>query len=895
MIRHYLIFETSGHGRREIIEPTGFDAIDFVIEKEDDRIAIDSPLAAGKNRLTIYEYAEPCFEIIMYNIRKYGYEAVIKYEINFDGEEVIIGEVDLATRETDKVTYIEFAVREENFKQILKRNEELNTNLLSNTDLKGNPITPCTTHNVLLKAKPTVQISRWNAPAPVTVQGSISLSATGVTTNTGTNPSYSNIEGGIEDSLSFISTNTVLTEGVPNLSTFTYLRARENIRGLQIDLTNLNLKVQSLKSENVSSPNIESASGFSRLIIRWGLALETSSFHTLHSVFFSNSDSPEITFPTSFSYIIPTLNRNESVWIYLENKATVVFSDNVPGSSYIITNNFASMDVRMECTSIAYSTVVPMIRLKDVLSYVVKSSSGLNVNTPRWNEGGEFYDQYVTSTPLLRNLIDKPFYVSFKDITDKYFPEVYGDFQIQHDGTVFMGRYPDFYRNEEIGYFPQQTFDEYTNTINPRYCINQLFLKFSNYASQKEIEEDNTNDIVHGESQNKLDLESVQNKKEISIGFIRDPNYIEQARRKAYNLNDTSATQDDDKKYLNDVTDLQESDRYFTETSLLRHNANGTQLYINNDGSFSWLLLGIVPGTIFVILTGPNAGTYTVNEIDERQIFLILGIPGPTPVDIDEENTTYRYYVSPLVTNLVNRTSEGFASIENIANGTNYGNLRFTSARIIRNYYNEYLASCNLYAKNPQTGQKKPIKNILYRNNGMASTRLIGEALPVIENEEFLPTNAILEPEIDSPALIMSLRRYIKLLEDVRLKNGFIKYIDSKGLIKKGYILKGSYEILNRGANNIDDFEGILKTTVELKYEQFDLTIFGDGSGVLIINNTNVGVNIRFEIDEFENLIIFDETGKKMYPPVPYYKVKVNNSDSAINPVQLIQWLNAIT
>jgi hypothetical protein len=872
MIRFYLDFISSGHGKRYIDEPQGFDGIDFMMQKEDDRIAMDSFLAAGTNKIRFNNRVNHCFDIIMYNYDMFGYESIVKFGIEFDDDNKIIGEIDFATRDTDKVTYIEVTIRDENYKQRLKRNEKINTNLLGNTDVNGNPIEPCQTVNVLLKAKPIVQISKFEIAEEVTLNIDTVFPSMDFY---GFNYAQVNTKYDIEDTLNFLQPVIQTDISYSGFENFNIIRAKEN-------LSNIEIEIETEMDYSVTQGTFE-GQGFLALYLIWGDVYDPDISNPQRVILYNDTWSmgtvKDVSINQIFRYTIPLLSRTHKIWLHW------VGWGNADCDIIVTTKKFSPV---LTAISTAYNTVVPMIRLYDAMKYTVKSASQMNIEAPRWNESGEFYEQFITSTPLLRRLLDKPFNVTFKDITDDYFPEVYGDFQIQEDGTIFIGRYPDFYRDIELYRYTQEQFLGYVNTSNPKYTINQLYFKYSNYASQKEANEENTYDIVHGESQNKLaGIDCVQNEKSIDVGWVRDAFLIELSRRKGYDLSDTSATQDDNKVYLIDVIDLPNDERQFTETSVLQHTASGGVLTLTNDGTFSWELLGIVPGTPFSIDTGANMGLYTVSEVGQSQIFLFKLIP-PPPVDIAEEATTYTYVISALAANYMNRTTEGFSEILNIQSGDRFANLRFTVTRNIINYYIQYLATANMYADNT------PTNNSLYINNGLASTRLVGETESIIENQPIEPHSPILTPETDKIALKMSLREFLTLMSDMRSKNGYITYTDSNGYTTKGYIYKCSFQVQNVDETDLSDFIGTLSAEVEIKHELFLLNIFSDGQGIFVINDSIPVVGFNFEINELNKVTIFDGTGKMIHPPVMYNRIKVNNSEQASSPIELAQWLNAI-
>lgn len=877
MTKYYLNFITSGHGRIEIVEPVGLDKADFTVKKENDRIGIDSTAIGAKERLTLYHMPNHCLDIIFYNIRMYGYETVILFDIEFDEDESYSMQVDMVTRRTDFNTFFEFSLRDISTQALLKHREEIQTNLFSETNLNGNFIPKCEAESVLLKAKPIIQRSQWEG-------NDISRVFVGYGQDAAIICPFPflktfDVKTSLSPFFDYTETQNVNdeTNNVRLRTESTIIKADTYLRDIKIKMTGVNISV-------ITS----GLDCFTRFRVYWGTSYNVEDLTNYHT-FLSTTSDVDIN-NQDYEFTIPELESTGFIFLQLIVNQPNPLPGPTPVSNSTINVSCDTMDI--EVTSIARNSVVKMVRLVNALNYVVASSSGLETEAKRWEEGSEFYDQFITTMPLLRGLTDKPFNLSFKDITDKYFPEVYGEFQIQKNGKVFMGRYPDFYPNVEIGAYDQAQFENYSNEINPRYAVNQFNYKYSNFASQKENEESNTYDVIHGEKQGMLTTKEAINKKEVTVGVIRDSFMIDQAQRKANDLSNTSATQDDDKKYILDVVAIPSGSesRTFRTTANLRHTVSGSSLILTNDTSFSFISLGIIAGTVFTIENGANSGSYIVTEVENTKITLA----GGGFENIPELNTTFVYFISEMVTSLMTRTKEGFDVIEGLLNGDEYANLRRTVGRNIRDFYSEYLSTCNLYAKT------RAIKTTLYNNNPDAVTRLIGESESIREGNDFMPSNPILTPELDKVQLIMTMKEWFRL--EAKLRNrvngyvgGFIRYFDGAGYPRKGYIMDGVWNVDNRGRNNPDNYLGVLTATIEEKHEPFIMTIFGAGDGVIVINGQHIAVNVRFEIDKYENLRIFDETGKLMFMPTPYNRVRVNSSEAAINTVQLIQWITAIT
>lgn len=851
-IKFYFNFISSGHGRKEIDEPIGFDAAGFNIKQDSGRWGRDVVYSGnGEAKFSISPMQDHCFELMMYNRVRYGFEAIVKLEIDFgDGIEVV-GDIDFKTMSTNGVDRCEFTVVQESTQALFKRRYDNNVDLFSFKDLDGNTIEPCQTVDMLLKAKPIVAVSEWTNPI---------VGQEVVEDNPASNADYFNViknqvKYDIKDSLTWLVDYNDATGGA--FENFAYIQAATNLKNVKIEFT-LDALYKYRPQENNSAPD---KNGQILLRVYYGQSNDVGEYTQIavwNSTAFTGTSNQQQQLPTNLSTIIPFVNATERIWISFVSATKNGAVNRV---------KFNECKVKITATGIALNTVIPVVRYIDAIKYAVKSASGLDVIAPRWEYGGEFYEQYITTAQLMRNLRDKPFNITNKDIVeDNIRPEVNGDYEIQADDKVFYGLYEDFYRNYEMGNYPQMQFEDYNETTNDRYTGNTVRIGFKSFASNKEAEQDNTLDIVHGDLEGLLPNKNVEDKREASAGFIRDAFLMEQTRQKAYDLSDNTATSDDSKTFIIDAVTLP-SGTQFTETAELQHEASGSQLILKNTGSFSWLLLGIASPDVFTILNGENQGSYAVSFVSDTQLTL-LAISG-TPEDVLVENTTFKYSIRSDV-RLTNRTNEGFTLIDGIEDGENYANLRFTTGRILRKYYNQELATHCFYRPN------EPIRITKYSNNPDARTQIAGEEI-IREGGNFTPTNPILTPNIHEMILIMPLSEYWRLQGLMRSQRGYIRTWDSKGLPVKEYISEGEWTPLTPDAKNNDELLGAFKCTLEEKYVPYIMEIIAQEYEV-IINNEIIPAGFTFSIDDLGYLSIFDQNGKLLHVPVLYDRVRVNNS-----------------
>lgn len=878
-IKHSLHFISSNHGIREITEPVGFDGAEFVIEQDDNRLGRDVIYAGGSNRLTIYDCAEydNVFSVLLYNIREYGFEAVIRYIISFN--ETVSATYELSDLETDDVTYISFTLIEKSNRALFKSRYDVPTNVMASQTLDGELLTPYNPTNIYLKAKPIIASSVWENPT------------IGLVTqhdNPVANADYMMViknqtKYDIKDSLNWF--NDFNTDSGGAFEDFIFIDAKQNYRNITIQF-DLNIVYDYLPQSGLDE------NGQILLRVYYGQTPETSTqIAVWNSTAFTQETPQQQIVPTSLTANIPVLNNTDKLWISFVSAT---------GNGAINQLTWGECKITITATGIGKNSVIPAFRISEIMKDNAKKSANLPVDCPRFDEAGDYYDLFVTTQPLMRRLYDKEFNVTTKEIVEDFLSLFRGDYQLEVEDEVFYGIEQDFYRNYEIGNFTQDIYEYlgvngiqggqlqgYKKYTNPRYFINRFSFIFKKYASQREETTENTYDLVHGEKSHLLPNKKATNNKEVQVGWIFDAFLLAIAQANAYNLSDSTATQNDDDKYVIDCVPMETADRTVTETDTLQHewNADADTLTLTNQQDFSWIQLGIIAGTPFEITSAENTGTYTVTNVEDLQI--TLQPISATPEDLITDNTTFVYYISPIVTIYKNRTDEGFLSVFNIEDGGNYPNLLYTVARSVKNFWQRYLAAAQFYKKD------QLIRKTSYKNNPDAITWFTGESDPLLEGGNFTALDPIVTPFLYDVKLIMSLEDYFNLQRLQVEQKGYIRTWDSKGLPLRLFLRKSSFTILNKGWDD-NILIGIAEATGEEKFEPFLLTIFGVAGGMITINGETHPDNLTYIVDDNGILSIFDGIGKLLYSPTPYDRVRVNNSGQADSVQELTGWLSAI-
>lgn len=820
-----------------IDEPFGYDGAVFNIEQEDKRYARDIIFSSGEVSFEFTDMRNHYLERLLQFNDQYGFEAKVMLIIEKSGTEIKL-DIDFKNGETDGITYFKCKLIQDSKLQAVKRLREANINVFSDIGLNGEPIEPLVPENILLKALPIVQKSVWTSPPnKVTF-------AQGTSQNPGWFNRMKNLEEyGIQDS--YIGGILEYYEGSSEFEIEQLAKivtARNNLDEVK-SVLKLKMKLEWVFAEPGSNDIQLQGRVFKGRPETFLNDLNTS---TAFMSYILNSSNPVVDIDTTFEVDLGFVARDQNIYF--------VFIHASNGND-ISKTTFIDCKMTLTANSIDYNVVTPSLRLYDVMRYVVKSIAGLDIDAPRFEPGGYFHDQRLFNGNFLRNNPELPFYVTLKDL-EEGLSEWNADYEIQSDDSVFFGLYEDFYRDEEIAFFPDTQFDEFSKSYNDRYCIQLYENSYSKYQSQKENTEQNTQDSIHGESQWKMANTMVDNKREVKIGWVRDAFLIEATKRKAITEVNNTATQDDDTLFLIDIIPTV-SDSQFTETAYIQHSViDGATLALRNDGTFSWLLLGITNGSFFIINAGsPNAGIFIVADVTNN----ILTLSNTGNYQNIIFSTTFTYTIEADTLAGQNWTNEGFSAISNIANGDKFYNLRFSLKRNIVNYHNQYLATANLYKR------LLPITNTFYKNNPDATTTYGG--LTVTEGAEFVPSNPILSPVMYKDMIfIAEFDKFVSLQDNIRSRRGFVRAIDNNGNVFKFYPKKMGYSVAE---------ETIMIEEGEEKFEPVVINIVTNADGTLTINNEYTMIGLLYEI-QGEKVRIMDNQNYLLYNPIFWNRIAVN-------------------
>lgn len=860
-----LDFKSDNYGKKSIDEPFGTSDINFSLKQKENGMGRDISFSGNEIQFEFTDKRNHELKQLLYYHRKFGFEAVVVLTIEIDLLNKYTCDLDFATAETDDLEYFRCKGIEDSKLQIVKARKAVKVDLLSDLDIDGNFIGGLVPDNILLLAKPVVQLSEWKRNEPF-VKTFVSY---------GQDSAYLSIantieQSGIESTLvpfpdyQEVSSNVAVISNYDVFNPLVLLEAQNNLKDIKVVIKGVALSM---------------IGGFTNkflYVVTSNNGLWTSGGGTTYKLE-QNLTGGDISVVNKDYFIeIPSLPRGGKLAIY----AAVVSKITVPSSTPVATTTISltlSGGVTISTESTAYNSISKSLRLVDVMRQVVKSISGLQINAPRFEALGQFYDNRLFNGNFLRGITDKPFYVSLEDI-EKSLPEMHGDWEIGSDGKIFFGIEEDFYTNNEVGFFNNTQFSEMNKTFNPKYKINEFGFKYKNYQSLKENEEPNSADTIHGESRFVFFNKQVENKKQVEIDWTRDAFLIESTRRKALLITTDTASQDDDTIFCIDSIDTT-FDNEFTEATQLEHTYNPATflLSLRNDGTINFVSLGITVGSIFYIKTVDiNAGTYRVESVTNNTLELsrVLGIV--SGAGNGNRLTKYTYTLPMSVVPFTNYTNQGFSETSGLGSADNYSNRRYSIKRNIHNYYKSYLATANLYWKN------NPLKNTWYKNNGDYTAKYDG--IKLTEKADFVPDNPILSPALYSEIVFKNIHfpEFITLQSLIRSDRGFIRTIDNNDTVIRIYPIDMEYSLLEKE----------LRIKGEEKFEPATMTIEKLASGYILINGQTGILSILYEI-KGEQVFIYDENRYRLYNSVYWHEVSVNGAFASSKDI-LDNWLSLL-
>lgn len=864
--RHFL--EIRGV-KNEIAEPNNFILSNFKVVQDD--IARDTYFGNEESQLEFnVSFGQPCApfmdnngvlisylpsgaELLIEENKNYGNESDVKYILEKDNISFTIGNIDFSeSYESDNLTYVKCRVIQNDNQRLIKKREDIVIDLLATEDLDDNPISAIPLQRMLLKAKPLFQTSTWGEKS---TEGS-NLSGTAFTFNLVVPISNKIIDFEIDNSyapfdLGFGGLDIDLT-------TFRKLIFDNRLFTALNDLSNINIKIKKQSFDAVTT------AGKIRLIYASSFFTPTGEFvsaGTVHSTDLESGSFSLIVNDKDYEINIPYISAGESFYIYL----SVFFGASALTSQNMSIMSFSNSGVDITATSTAIPSVTNAFRQIDLIKQTYKAIGSFPVNASIYDVGGEFYDNFCFNKNLIRQDLTKPFYNKLKDVKEDLLEQC--AFAQINDNEIYIGHYEDFYKNVDMGGFIETATYESSFMKNTKYLVNKYIFGYEKYEQDRS--EKKTTDAIHTNTEWFVQANNSINTKEFKLPFLRDVFLIESVRRLVFSSKETS-TSDDNNIFKIDVTQLPPNsrERFSRFLTWSTSQTNGTLQILSNE-TFSWNLLGFNVGDLILV----NGVNHLVLEITPNILKLnwISGnFIGSSVLSFDYPLTNVQY---------VTRTNQGLIFSENIINPDNYGNLRYSIKRNMRNWF----AILATYGKFIPT---KKVKNTYFKSNGEATTQFIGEPNPIKENEDILIADIsdkkILTQDIYKTTVKCTFEKAVQLLNDIQNVRGFIRVQAPNGSIIKGYVKEGDNVWVNEELSleleikNESDFLNVIfssgtltinevgyptKTTTEKRYNSFnDFIQFFDENNINLCNRTKfdkVSLNgITYDsIDELINAL----------------------------------------
>ena len=863
----YLNFKNDATGLIEITEPVKFDGASFTVEQDKSRYGRDISYGNEEVSLEFYDgifdngLTMGLFQLLDY-YKTYGFESEVEFILKKNGVNFTIGLLDFQMAKTDLLTYFECKIIQENNRAIINRRKDINVDVFSDKDLDLNTITPLATENILLKAKPVLQVSEWKSIGSETFP----IDSTDPTEIWCLfNFAQTNVSYGIENSLGWLS-NKIYTATISDAEKFGLIYAQNKLNNIKVTAT--------IDMTYVVTQGVFPDFGFMALYLCWGDTFDPSNTSTTRHLLYNDtwgaSVEKTVLLNETFEYTIDEINQGGKVWLFWAGIGYVDCNIDVTHRNFII---------KVDAVSTSIDSIIKGVRYVDLFKQNIKSISGLTLEAPKYDVAGEFYEQFAFNGKLIRQYVDKPFYVNFKDLTDGL-QELNADYQINQN-NVFIGQYNDFYNNVDLGGFLQAPDSEFNTNFNDRYSINAFNYSYKTFEQNKD--ESNTIDSIHTDAQFLLPNKLVENVKKVEVNYIRDPFSIEASRRQGINTKESTSLDNDDKIFLIDVFPLPSgSTNGFGLRLLMRINSGKLEILnntLNGEGTpFDWTLLGFVVGSNFDIIAGENIGSYTVYSLEREKI--VLTPSGFTPSFEGDGFIKTEFPLNNV--SYVNRTSQGFTEILNLSSGDNYSNLRYSIKRNMK-YWSSYLKTASKY---------KPsgiIQNTFFKNNGLLSTKYGSETVATVEGGNINVTDlsdAILSPMVFKTKVVAEFETVKTLLDNLATQKGFIRVVDTNNRVLKIHPTKLDYEWIS----NLLTIEG------EQRNESDFVTI--DTIGTELININEVGYDSIilkrnwFKIDGFF-ITLYDFNSVPLINPTRIEKVKVNGVSytTAVNLADAINGL----
>jgi len=864
--KHYLRFISLGKTELyQICEPIGFDTANFVKQQEAKRYA-RSIEYGSIDKLTFVDvigqyietpqiinpqgdssnYLDYGLQWLLSIYKDYGFESKVEYILEKNGVQFSNGMLDFTEKDiTDGYTYISCKLIQKNKVADLKRRIDDKFNAFGTKNAKQETITPIATENLLLKGIIIPKFSSWNSPDVFNLT-TYALSNVGTQTEFFTWNNCKNIvTDGISDTLTFLNDfrNFRDIDG-STASDFKYIKAKKELFDVKIKISDFSWY------QNVYSAGGGNGYVRNRFVIAWGLN-PSSPLGFIAVIDNTINDGSSQTDIINQTYTIDYVPAGAFIFIYMEAKCR---QSSVIGGEVGCDNLVSKYTIEISVNEKSIDQVIKACHWIDLIKQASLYSCGIPVNAPLFKNGGIHYNNMVFNRRMISQNTDS-FYCTPKNAFESI-EEVNCDYE-PNETEIFIGHQGDFYTNQEVAVFQVIPSEDFTIEENDRCAINKFSFEYKTFEQDRSSE--NTDLAIHTSAEWLIQNDNVENKKEISIEFVRDPLSIQKVVDLEL-LQPTTSTQEDDKVYISNVIQLAPSSFNEFGRVLLCRIIDGNLEILNrtSDGStdvfINWLSLGFGVNATITITEGSNLGTYKVITLT-RSILTLQPITA-TPTSQGDLFIRIKYFYTDVF--WTTRTNEGFSIGD-------FPNQAYSIKRNMK-YFSEYFSSCLLY-------QKKDIINSYFKSNGAYKSQLNSETTPLIENATVTYNSLSLPyitPKIYKLNCYAEFQDILNYLETYKIQKGFIRTFDSNGRVIKGYV------------KDLDHLwsENKLSLTIEEKFETIYLVLtYADG--ILTVNDAVYDLSGVSNWWKFENdyIKLYDS---KNIPLSNFYKYNFVNLNGIV-------------
>lgn len=731
----------------EIEEPSMFDSFSHSIERKRNGFAVDMYLFAENTSLlftnSTYSKSDMHEDIdgtLLFNLSHglkriidaynvYGPDAEIELTINYNGVQLTKCDFDLEDIDSDLLSYFKCSFIENNIRAKHKiREDDVIINLYAEKNLDNINIVKLQPINVLLLSKPTFAESKWiksdipyfpsiGAPAP----GDVSTKLEAGSAFRYFNFCRAITKSGLEDTLvpSPLDYSNSFTDTYDGTMKILYCKtAKKDVKFKIVP----DVEFIHIQNGRTGYPNKSRLS--LTLRVSNGIGINDSIKYVLYDKECIGTATQTEKMPVLIEFTLPTiLNEGEFVtlfWEYSWDSGTISLDGNYSAINNYSHVNFKDCTVEVTAVESTINSVIQGVRWIDCLKKSSEIISGLPVDAPRIDAGGEYYNTIISNGGGVRNISNIPFNVKTKDIFDMG-KMVAQDYQIT-DSNIIIGEYSDFFSSRVLRVFNVKPDEKFSWNTNKEYRIKTFNYEFKNFEQDRQ--EQRTLDAVHTQAQILMPNLKTVNTKDVKIEQILDAYKIDSLRRLGINPDtiDSSLSDDTDLVMLKVAPIMGLRIENYIGLLNISSIPSGVKIYTDN---FRWDKIGLSVASSFEILTGLNIGTYSVTVI-ESTVLTLAKITGG--INKSENKIVSIRYSLPNV-NFVSETDQEFSNITGVISKETFTNMYYSKIRNIKKWL-PFLATCSMRYENGK------LKISFLKSNQDLSTRLNSETINLIEKND---------------------------------------------------------------------------------------------------------------------------------------------------------------